>query len=109
MSANDVADTLDNALCFTELGRVKVRHKPRLSSNNSPGYLVGELADYLQENGMTHAWGSAYQPRPQSKIERWHQSIKNQILLNNYYLLVSYMNIFSDLSVTKTVSTIMNH
>ena len=86
MSANDVADTLDNALCFTELGRVKVRHKPRLSSNNSPGYLVGELADYLQENGMTHAWGSAYQPRPQSKIERWHQSIKNQILLNNYYL-----------------------
>ena len=65
---------------------LRFRHKPRLSSNNSPGYLVGELADYLQENGMTHAWGSAYQPRPQSKIERWHQSMKNQILLNNYYL-----------------------
>ena len=54
MSANDVADTLDNTLCFTELGRVKVRHKPRLFCNNSLGYLVGELADYLQENGVTH-------------------------------------------------------
>jgi len=70
MDANDMADTLDNALCFTGLGRVKVRHKLRSSSSNSPSYLVGELADYLQANGMTHAWGRAYQPRTQSKIER---------------------------------------
>ena len=57
MDANDMADTLDNALCFTGLGRVKVRHKLRSSSSNSPSYLVGELADYLQANGMTHTRG----------------------------------------------------
>ena len=25
-------------------------------------------------------------PRPQGKIERWHQTLKNRILLGNFYL-----------------------
>ena len=28
----------------------------------------------------------AYHPQPQGKIERWHRSLKNQLLLDNYYL-----------------------
>ena len=86
MSASDVADTLDDALCFTGLDRVKVRHKPRLLSDNGPCYISGELSGYLQENGMTHTRGRPYHPQTQGKIERWHRSMKNQILLNNYYL-----------------------
>ena len=27
-----------------------------------------------------------YHPQTQGKIERWHRSMKNQILLDNYYL-----------------------
>ena len=27
----------------------------------------------------------AYHPQPQGKIERWHRSLKNQILLEHYY------------------------
>ena len=86
MSASDVADTLDDALCFTGLDQVKVRHKPRLLSDNGPCYISGQLSDYLQENGMTHTRGRPYHPQTQGKIERWHRSMKNQILLNNYYL-----------------------
>ena len=86
MSASDVADTLDDALCFTGLDQVKVRHKPRLLSDNGPCYISGELSRYLQENGMTHTRGRPYHPQTQGKIERWHRSMKNQILLNNYYL-----------------------
>ena len=86
MSASDVADTLDDALCFTGLDQVKVRHKPRLLSDNGPCYISGELSGYLQENGMTHTRGRPYHPQTQGKIERWHRSMKNQILLNNYYL-----------------------
>ena len=86
MSASDVADTLDDALCFTGLDQVKVRHKPRLLSDNGPCYISGELSDYLQENGMTHTRGRPYHPQTQGKIERWHRSMKNQILLNNYDL-----------------------
>jgi transposase InsO family protein len=86
MSASDVSDTLDDALCFTGLDQVKVRHKPRLLSDNGPCYISGELSEYLQENGMTHTRGRPYHPQTQGKIERWHRSMKNQILLNNYYL-----------------------
>ena len=86
MGASDVADTLDDALSFTGLDQVKVKHKPRLLSDNGPCYISGELSEYLQENGMTHTRGRPYHPQTQGKIERWHRSMKNQILLNNYYL-----------------------
>jgi len=39
----------------------------------------------LEENGMTHTRGRPYHPQTQGKIERWHRSMKNKILLNNYY------------------------
>lgn len=84
MSARDVCDTLDDALDFIGLDRVKVNHKSRLLSDNGPCYVLGELSDYLKENGMTHKRGRPYHPQTQGKIERWHRSIKNQILLNHY-------------------------
>jgi transposase InsO family protein/transposase-like protein len=86
MSASDVSDTLDDALDFTGLNQVNVKHKPRLLSDNGPCYISGELSGYLQDNGMTHTRGRPYHPQTQGKIERWHRSMKNQILLNNYYL-----------------------
>ena len=52
MSASDVSDTLDDALSFTELDEVKINHKPRLLSDNGPCYISGELAGYLEENGL---------------------------------------------------------
>jgi transposase InsO family protein len=35
---------------------------------------------------MTHVRGTPYHPQTQGKIERWHQTLKNRILLENYYL-----------------------
>jgi transposase InsO family protein len=35
MSANDVSDTLDDALAFTELNQVKVQHHTRLPPTNA--------------------------------------------------------------------------
>ena len=34
---------------------------------------------------MSHTRGRPYHPQTQGKIERWHRSLKNQILLENYY------------------------
>ena len=86
MSAGDVSDTLDDALAFAQLNQVKVQHRPRLLSDNGPCYVSAELADYLKENGMSHTRGRPYHPQTQGKIERWHRSMKNQLLLNHYYL-----------------------
>jgi len=35
---------------------------------------------------MEHIRGAPYHPMTQGKIERWHQTLKNRILLENYYL-----------------------
>jgi len=81
-----VSDTLDEALAFTKLENVKVKQKARLLSDNGPCYLSGELAECLNDNNMTHTLGRPYHPQTQGKIERWHRSMKNQVLLENYYL-----------------------
>ena len=86
MSARDVSNTLDDARAFTGVDQVKVKHQPRLLSDNGPCYIAGELSAYLKANGMTHTRGRPYHPQTQGKIERWHRSMKNQILLENYYL-----------------------
>jgi len=86
MAASDVSDTLDDALSFTGLDQVRVKHKPRLLSDNGPSYIASDLADYLDDKGMDHTRGRPHHPQTQGKIERWHRSLKNQILLENYYL-----------------------
>jgi len=85
MSTSDVSDTLDDALRFTGLDQIKVKHKPRLLSDNGPSYISSELAHYLAARNMIHTRGKPYHPQTQGKIERWHRSLKNQILLENYY------------------------
>jgi transposase InsO family protein len=86
MTATDVSDTLTIALRSSGLGRVRVRHRPRLLSDNGPSYLSGQLASWLAEHDMAHTRGKPYHPMTQGKIERYHRSMKNQILLENYYL-----------------------
>ena len=35
---------------------------------------------------MSHARGAPFHPQTQGKIERWHQTLKNRVLLENYFL-----------------------
>ena len=35
---------------------------------------------------MAHVRGAPNHPQTQGKIERWHQTLKNHVLLENYYL-----------------------
>lgn len=63
-----------------------VLHKPRLPSENGPSYDAGELADYLADKKMRHVRGAPFNPQTHGKIERWRQTLKNRILLENYLL-----------------------
>ena len=85
MSATDVTETLDQALAFTGVDHVRIRHRPRLLSDNGSAYLSDELKEYLGERGMTHTRGAPYHPQTQGKIERWHRSMKNVVKLQHYY------------------------
>ena len=85
MSAADVQDLLDLAIAKTGVTKVKVRHRPRLLSDNGPCYMSGQLKNYLEDRRIDHIRGRPYHPMTQGKIERFHRSMKNVINLENYY------------------------
>ncbi len=86
MKADDVTDTLKLALTASGCSQARVVHKPRLLSDNGSSYVSGDLAKWLVAQGMRHVRGAPCHPQTQGKIERWHQTLKNRILLENYYL-----------------------
>ena len=86
MKAQDVSDTLDLALAKSGLDHVNVGHRPRLLSDNGSSYISADLAEWLEDKKIEHIRGAPYHPQTQGKIERWHQTLKNRILLENYYL-----------------------
>ena len=51
--------------------------------DNGPSYIAGELDEYIEANKMSHVRGAPMHPQTQGKIERWHQALKNRILLEN--------------------------
>ena len=98
MRAEDVTDTLDIALAASGCDSAKVLHKPRLLSDNGSSYIAKDLVEYLEDKGMKHVRGAPMHLLPgnglhanheraqtQGKIERWHQTLKNRILLENYF------------------------
>ena len=86
MKADDVTDTLTMALASSGLDQARVVHRPRLLSDNGSSYIAGDLAVWLEDKGMEHVRGAPLHPQTQGKIERWHQTLKNRILLENYFL-----------------------
>lgn len=74
------------ALQASGCDQAHVRHKPRLLSDNGSSYIAGDLAEWLDERNISHIGGAPYHPQTQGKIERQHQTLKNRILLENYYL-----------------------
>ena len=99
MKAEDVTGTLELALTASGCESAQVAHRPRLLSDNGSSYIAGDLAEWLEERGIRHIRGAPFHPQTQGKIERWHQTLKNRILLENYYLpdnLETQINAFVD-------------
>lgn len=86
MAASDVTETLDLALQASGLHNAAVQHRPRLLSDNGPSYVAEDLAKWLDGRGMDHIRSAPCHPQTQGKIERWHQTLKNRLLLEHYYL-----------------------
>ena len=86
MRAEDVTATIELALTASGCDQAVVRHKPRLLSDNGSCYISGDLAKWLEDQKMDHVRGAPFHPQTQGKIERWHQTMKNRVLLENYFL-----------------------
>jgi putative transposase len=85
MKTEDVSNTLGLALKTSGCDQTRARPKLRLLSDNGASYISGDLADWLEDKGMSHVRGAPYHPQTQGKIERWHQTLKNRILLDHYF------------------------
>jgi len=83
MKVDDVTRTLDRAL---EKAGIEKDNSPRLLSDNGSCYISSELAEYIEDKGMSHVRGRPNHPQTQGKIERYHRPMKNVVKLENYYL-----------------------
>ncbi|GAN79084.1 DNA binding protein with helix-turn-helix domain [Acidocella aminolytica 101 = DSM 11237] len=85
-AAEDVTDPSTHALEASGCNTVKASHQPRPVSDNGPFYIAGDLAKWLTRKNIKHILGASFLPQTQGKIERWHQTLKWRILLENYHL-----------------------
>lgn len=75
--------TLEEALI--KAGYQERWDRPRLLSDNGSAYISGEFQGYLTRKGISHVRGKPFHPQTQGKIERYHRSMKNVVLLDKYY------------------------
>ena len=58
----------------------------RLLSDKGPSYVSGDLAKWLDKREIKHIRGAPFHLQTLGQIVRWHQVMKNRILLENAYL-----------------------
>ena len=85
MSTEEVKATIEAAIRFSGVRDPRVLHRPRLLSDNGPCYVSAAFKEFLDQEGMAHARGKPFHPMTQGKIERYHRSMKNVLLLESYY------------------------
>ena len=86
MTSRDVTETLEFAWQASGCDQADVVQTPRLLSDNGSSYISNDLADWMSDNAMSPVRGAPYHPPTQGQIERWHQTLKNRILLEHYFL-----------------------
>jgi putative transposase len=82
MQATDVERTVQKAL---QASSVKTGQRPRILSDNGSAYVSRYLKEYLKGEGIDHVRSAPFHPMTQGKIERYHRSMKNVLLLEHYY------------------------
>jgi hypothetical protein len=61
-------------------------HRPRVLTDNGSAYVSKYLKEYFQEQNIRHTRCAPHHPITQGKIECYHRSMKNLLLLEFYYL-----------------------
>ena len=82
MQAIDVERTIQTAL---QTSGLETGQRPLLLSDNGSAYVSRYLKEYLKGEGIDHVRSAPFHPMTQGKIERYHRSMKNVLLLEHYY------------------------
>lgn len=53
---------------------------PRIITDNGPQFIAKDFKEFIRISGMTHVKTSPYYPQSNGKIERWHQTLKQDCI-----------------------------
>jgi transposase InsO family protein len=83
MQAVDAESTLKQALQVAALAQGQ---RPRVLTDNGSAFVSKHLREYFGKQEIEHVKCAPFHPMTQGKIERYHRSMKNLLLLEHYYL-----------------------
>ena len=79
MAADSLIEVVQQAVDATGMTDVPVVDRTKLLSDNGSGYISRAFNDYLRLAGIDHIRSAPFHPQTDGQIERYHQSLKQQV------------------------------
>lgn len=83
-TSQSISDVVQKAIEATGADKMPADQKPKLLSDNGPGYAGVVLSNYLATHGIRHIFGAPYHPQTQGKVERLNRTLKERLCLIVY-------------------------
>ena len=79
MTSDSFIEVVQDAVDKTGMTEIPVQDRTMLLSDNGSGYVSRAFGDYLRLVGIRHILAAPFHPQPNGKLERYHQTIKQDV------------------------------